>query len=206
MTEVLSLFATRIYRAPLISKSKPGLLADLQDSIGALEKEDKAGRTWCRHNGYKGYTSYASLNDLPQRFSCFEDLRRVLDKHVAKFSSEVGFDLAGGKLKLDSLWVNVMPKGGVHTGHIHPHSVISGTFYVAVPEGAARIKFEDPRLAMMMAAPTRNPDAAQDLQPFVFLSPADGEVILWESWLRHEVVQNGSAAKRISISFNYAWV
>jgi len=59
---------------------------------------------------------------------------------------------------------------------------------------------------MMMAAPTRLPDAAQDLQPFVFLTPQIGEVILWESWLRHEVVLNRAKSKRVSISFNYAWV
>jgi uncharacterized protein (TIGR02466 family) len=59
---------------------------------------------------------------------------------------------------------------------------------------------------MMMAAPTRHPDAPQDLQPFMFLSPQAGEVVLWESWLRHEVVVNRSKPKRISISFNYAWV
>jgi uncharacterized protein (TIGR02466 family) len=50
------------------------------------------------------------------------------------------------------------------------------------------------------------PDAAPDLQPFVFLTPQIGEVILWESWLRHEVVLNRAQSKRVSISFNYAWV
>jgi uncharacterized protein (TIGR02466 family) len=206
MSEILSLFATRIYRAPIGGKTPDALRGDVLEACQALESEDSAGRKWCRDNGYKGYTSYASLSDLPQRFTTFDDLRRALDKHVAKFSSEVGFDLAGGKLKLDSLWVNIMPSGGVHTGHIHPHSVISGTFYVSLPEGSSTLKFEDPRLAMMMAAPTRRPEAAQDLQPFIFLMPQIGEVILWESWLRHEVALNKSKDKRISISFNYAWV
>jgi uncharacterized protein (TIGR02466 family) len=206
MTAILSLFATRIYRAPLNEKAPEDLRAQLHDACEALQIEDKAGRKWSRDHGYRGYTSYASLNDLPQRFNAFADLRRALDRHVHTFSAEVGFDLAGGKLKLDSLWVNVLPEGGVHTGHIHPHSVVSGTYYVAVPEGASSLKFEDPRLAMMMAAPTRHPDAPQDLQPFMFLSPQAGEVVLWESWLRHEVVVNRSKPKRISISFNYAWV
>jgi uncharacterized protein (TIGR02466 family) len=206
MSEILSLFATRIYRAPLGGRAPDDLRLDLKDASEVLEVEDKAGRKWCRYNGYRGYTSYASLNDLPQRISAFDDLRRALDKHVAKFSGEVGFDLAGGKLKLDSIWVNVLPSGGVHTGHIHPHSVVSGTFYVSLPEGSSTLKFEDPRLSMMMAAPTRHPSAAQDLQPFVFLTPMIGEVILWESWLRHEVALNKSKEKRISISFNYAWV
>ena len=206
MSEILSLFATRITRSPLLAKGSDALRLDLMQACEALESEDVAGRVWCQDNNYNGYTSYASLNDLPRRFTAFDDLRRVLDKHVAKFGVEVGFNLAGGKLKLDSMWVNVLPNGGVHSGHIHPHSVVSGTYYVTVPEGASTLKFEDPRLTMMMAAPTRTNDAARDLQPYISLSPQVGEVILWESWLRHEVILNKSIAKRISISFNYAWV
>jgi uncharacterized protein (TIGR02466 family) len=203
MPETLSLFTTQIYRAPLGGKNANDLRLDLVDACEALQAEDNAGRKWCRDNGYKGYTS---LSDLPMRNPAFDDLRRALDKHVARFGGDVGFDLAGGKLKLDSLWVNVLPAGGTHSGHIHPHSVVSGTYYVALPEGSSTLKFEDPRLAMMMAAPPRKTDAAQHLQPFIFLSPTEGEVILWESWLRHEVVMNRSKTPRMSISFNYAWV
>lgn len=206
MSDVLSLFATRVWRAPLGGKSPHDVRLDVQEACEVLQIEDKTGRKWCRDNSYKGYTSYGSLNDLPQRFTAFDDLRRALDKQVATFSLELGFDLAGGKLKLDSMWVNVIPHGGIHSGHIHPHSVISGTFYVSLPDGASQLKFEDPRLGLMMAAPTRHPNAAQDLRPFIFLTPQVGEVILWESWLRHEVTLNKSKGARISVSFNYAWV
>ncbi|MCO4840597.1 MAG: hypothetical protein KC447_10930, partial [Rhodobacteraceae bacterium] len=67
------------------------------------------------------------------------------------------------------------------------------------------IKFEDPRLAMMMAAPVRKKDAPMELQPFRYEAPVVGDVLLWESWLRHEVPLNMSDDERISVSFNYAW-
>jgi uncharacterized protein (TIGR02466 family) len=206
MSELLSLFTTHVYRSLLGGKDNEGQRNDLINACEMLEVEDRAGRSWCRENGYKGYTSYASLNDLPNRMPEFATLTRKLDKHVTQFSDQLGFDLAGGRLKLDSLWVNLMPNGGNHSGHIHPHSVVSGTYYVSLPEGASKLKLEDPRLTMMMAAPTRLNDAGQHLQPFVSLTPQESEVILWESWLRHEVVMNRSKAKRISVSFNYAWV
>jgi uncharacterized protein (TIGR02466 family) len=98
-----------------------------------------------------------------------------------------------------------LPFGGIHTAHIHPHSVISGTTYVAMPEGTSAIKFEDPRLAMMMAAPTRTPEAPEILQPFVYLKPAPGTIFMWESWLRHEVMANQGRQERMSVSFNYRW-
>ncbi len=197
-----SLFATRLYQGTL---DNAGLLAELEESCLALAEDDRAGRAWSKEHGYKGYTSYASLNDLPLRDPAFGDLAKALNTHVAAFARDCAFDLAGRKLKLDSLWANVMKPGAVHTGHIHPHSVVSGTIYLAVPPGAGAIKFEDPRLAMLMAAPTRLPDAPEELQPFVYVEPRQGTILLWESWLRHEVMPHAGKGDRISASFNYRW-
>ena len=203
MSTLQTLFVTQVYRAP--AANDPAFLAELEDACRGIAEEDRAGRAWCREHGYRGYTSYASLDDLPLRASVFDELRRKLDKHVAKFAQAVEFDLGGRKLKLDSLWINILKPGGAHSGHIHPHSVVSGTFYVDVPEGASALKLEDPRLPMMMAAPTRLPNAAPERRSFVYLAPAAGDVILWESWLRHEVPANAAKQERISISFNYGW-
>jgi len=203
---IRSLFATPVYEASLASeRGCEDLFAHLEDACLMLAEEDAAGRAWCRQKAYGGYTSYASLDDLPRRISVFDDLRKKLDKHAAAFAEAAAFDLGAGKLKMDSLWVNVLKPGFGHSGHIHPHSVISGTVYVAVPPGAAGLRLEDPRLPMQMAAPPRRKDAPEAQQAFVTLTPGRGTVLLWESWLRHEVPANGARSKRISISFNYAW-
>ena len=96
-----------------------------------------------------------------------------------------------------------MPEGGSHTSHIHTNSVISGTYYVAVPQGAGPIVFEDPRHVQMMAAPPRLEKAPRAMKHHISETPAEGTVLLWESWLRHEVPLNRSEGLRISISFNY---
>ena len=196
---VRSLFATRFYEA---SAGTPVLLEELEGACRSLAEEDVAGRRWSREHGYRGYTSYASLNDLPSRDPRFAELVRHLNRHVALFADECAFDLSR-RLKLDSLWVNVLKPGGAHSGHIHPHSALSGTFYVAVPAGSGALKLEDPRLPMMMAAPPRRQDAPQDLRSFVYAEPKPGSLFLWESWLRHEVVPGTAKGERISISFNY---
>ena len=195
-----SLFATRFYEAEI---EETELIAELERSCRALAQEDEAGRRWCRAHGYRGYTSYASLNDLPSRDPAFADLVRRLNRHVGTIAADCAMDLGGKRLKLDSLWVNVLKGGGGHSGHIHPHSVVSGTFYVAVPPGSGALKLEDPRLPMMMAAPVRRQDAPEALRPFVYAEPAPGTLFLWESWLRHEVVPGSGRGERISISFNY---
>ena len=200
------LFATRLHEGSLTGdRGFAALNADLEDACRMLAAEDKAGRAWCKANAYPGYTSYASLDDLAQRATAFGDLKRRLDRQAAAFAADLAFDLKGRRLVMDSLWINVLKPGGAHTSHIHPHSVISGTYYVATPPGASALKLEDPRLPMMMAAPGRAKDAPEDLQTFVYIAPAPGTVLMWESWLRHEVPANGAKSDRISVSFNYAW-
>jgi uncharacterized protein (TIGR02466 family) len=201
------LFITQLYEASLAGD--PGFAAfnaDLEASCRMLAEEDRAGRAWCKTNGYGGYTSYASLGDLPQRASVFAELKKRLDRHAALFAEALAFDLGPrGRLKLDSLWVNVLKPGAAHSGHIHTHSVLSGTIYVSVPPGAGGLRLEDPRLPQMMAAPPRRADAPEGARGFVTLTPAPGALFIWESWLRHEVLANRAKAPRISLSFNYAW-
>ena len=206
MADITSLFVTRLYRAVLNDLAKKKVnYEELEEECLGIAEDDEAGQTWCEENGYPGYTSYASLNDLPWRSPIFADLEKALDKHVAAFVADLGFDLQGKKLKCDSFWINILPEGGMHSSHIHPHSVISGTTYVAMPEGTSALKLEDPRLPMMMTTPLRLKTAGQELQSFVYVKPNVGEVLLWESWLRHEVPMNMAEEDRISVSFNYGW-
>ena len=100
--------------------------------------------------------------------------------------------------------MNVLQPGGVHTGHVHPHSVLSGTYYVETPVGSSSLKLEDPRLPMMMAAPVRSSEAPEAEKTFVYVTPSAGEVLMWESFVRHEVPMHSAKKPRISISFNYA--
>ncbi|WP_296818337.1 TIGR02466 family protein [Brevundimonas sp.] len=198
-----ALFPTLIRESSLAEAPDFARLNDeLERACLELAQEDGAGRAWSRDSAYPGYTSYASLDDLPVRDPAFGGLKRLLDREVAIFARELSLDL-GRKPRLDSLWVNVLDPRGGHSGHIHPHSVISGTYYVSTPEGASALKFEDPRLPLMMARPTLTEQAPQDRRPFVYVQPRAGTVLLWESWLRHEVPANAAKRKRISISFNY---
>jgi uncharacterized protein (TIGR02466 family) len=198
MTGFSALFATQLYqgRVPVA----PGLA----QTCLAIAAEDKAGQRWAKAHGYGGYTSYASLNDLTRRASIIAALEEKVARHVAAFARAAQFDLGKRKLSVDSLWLNVMTKGAIHAPHIHPHSVISGTYYVTTPPGAGAIRFEDPRLGLMMAAPAKKEKARLENRRFVDVTPKAGMLLLWESWLRHGVEAHGGKAARISISFNYA--
>jgi|TARA_B110000908_G_scaffold55223_1_gene67297 uncharacterized protein (TIGR02466 family) len=205
MSDIKTLFVTRLYQAALSEMGKPVDRDELENSCWSIANDDEAGQEWCEENGFPGYTSYASLTDLGWRFPIFADLVKVLDKHVAAFVADLDFDLDDKKITLDSMWINILPQGGVHTSHIHPHSVISGTTYVNMPTDTSAIKFEDPRSGLMMAAPVRKKDARDEMRSFFYVAPEVGDVLLWESWLRHEVPVNMAEDERISVSFNYGW-
>jgi uncharacterized protein (TIGR02466 family) len=194
-----SLFLTQLYEAEIDAR----LLAELARSIRSLARDDVAGARWSKEHRYSGYTSYASLNDLPRRDPAFADLAKLLTRHAIKFAADCAFEL-DRKPRLDSLWANLLKSGGQHSGHIHPNSVISGTLYVEVPAGSGAIRFEDPRLPLMMSAPPRQKDAPEELRSFVTVDPRPGLLLLWESWLRHEVLPGTGRGERLSISFNFA--
>jgi uncharacterized protein (TIGR02466 family) len=201
MSKIQSFFPTLIYRADKAASTN--LNQRLEQASLMLAQDDDVGIRWCENHGYPGYTSFASLDDLASRIPAFKALEKILDRHAAAFAKALHWDIKGGKPICDSLWVNVLPEGGSHTSHIHTNAVISGTYYVAVPQGAGPIVYEDPRLAMMMAAPPRKSNAPAEHKSHVSLKPEVGSLLLWESWLRHEVPINRANGLRISISFNY---
>lgn len=194
------LFVTQIYQASVVTDLK-----DLIKEIRQIEKADKKGQEWSVENYKNGYTSYGSWDQLHQLSSTFDGIEKQIRKHVFKFSKKLDFDLAGGSLKINSMWANIMPKGSLHAAHLHPHSVLSGTFYVDVPKGASALKFEDPRLSCFMNSPAPKASSKVSNRRFFSVEPKAGDLILFESWLKHEVPLNQSKKPRISISFNYGW-
>jgi uncharacterized protein (TIGR02466 family) len=170
-----------------------------------LREDDAAGRSWSKTNYLGGFTSYGSVSRMHQMSPTFARLAKRIDRHVARFAKALQFDLRDRHLEMTDCWVNIMPQGVVHSLHLHPLSTFSGTYYVQTPRGVPGLKFEDPRLDRYMAAPPRLPDADLNNRPWVLMPATAGSLLLFESWLRHEVMPNPVARERISISFNYSW-
>ena len=87
------LFPTPVYEATLSTDREfENFNGELEAACRMLAAEDTAGRTWSKAHGYGGYTSYASLNDLPRRASVFADLKSKLDRHARAFAQALAFD------------------------------------------------------------------------------------------------------------------
>ena len=200
-------FPTFIYKAPLAARVRDRRILNRELLMECLQirEHDAEGQRWSRSSYPGGYTSYGSMSHLQKFSSTFMDLERRIDRHVAKFARHLDYDLTGRQLVMTDCWVNIMPTNVVHGSHIHPLSTMSGTYYVKTPRGCSAIKFEDPRLQAFMGQPPRRADAMAHNRPHISYPAEAGHLVLFESWLRHEVPPNPTSAERISISFNYNW-
>lgn len=203
---MIQAFVTQIYNKPLSTpKTLRSLSNKLLEDVENLLASDEAGHSWSDKNYVAGYTSYGSVDKLHLIMANFKKLEQALEIHLKNYLSSLEYDIKASDLYLSHCWVNVMPEGAQHTAHIHPLSVISGTFYLQLPKGSSVIKFEDPRLGFFMNSPMPKANAKTANKRFLSLKPKEGDVVLFESWLRHEVPQNTTKEPRISVSFNYGW-
>ena len=159
--------------------------------IQRVREVDESGQRWSKQNYKHGYTSYASqdhLHILSAEFSAFES--RV-DPIVTAYFRALGRALPRGRRKLimTDLWANVMSRGCRHKRHQHPNSQVSGVYYLKVPRGAAPLVLWDPR----------GDDGVGALR----IVPREDQLVLFPSWLWHEVPVHQTSQPRIGLSFNY---
>jgi len=97
-------------------------------------------------------------------------------------------------LSINSMWFNENGKGGLNKNHIHPHTDLSGVFYVSTPEECGNIVFYNPLTESIMSRCNREEN--------VHYTPERGKLIIFPSWLYHSVRPNKSDGIRRSIAFN----
>lgn len=96
-------------------------------------------------------------------------------------------------------WINLHDRGGFNFLHMHEGSLLSGTFYVSVPEGSGQFVFRDPRPGVITGSVKGGvPNGHAD----VHLTPSDGLMVLFPSWMEHYVEPHESDEPRIAIAFN----
>jgi hypothetical protein len=114
------LFVTPLYEASLAGeKGFEAFIDELHDACIAVAEDDEAGQAWAETKGYLGYTSYASLDDLPQRDSLFADLKKKLDKHALAFAKDLRLR-PGRRQAGDGQLLDQHPQAGRPAQRPHP--------------------------------------------------------------------------------------
>ena len=156
-----------------------------------------------------GYTSYGESGAIHSKFKnvygieeLYQSIRRLCDIH-----DEAQHFVAPNPPKVYA-WVNVMTRGGMHGIHDHENSdkriIHSGTFYVRWLPGMSQIKFHSPLRQIKQIEPGVFPpgDYSKYNKPSFTLDTPPNTLLMWPSWLSHEVPPMLVDGPRITISFN----
>ncbi len=136
------------------------------------------------------------LNDnAPQNFISF------ILSHIEQVMVDMNWDKQKQTAKINNMWAIINTGGSANLRHQHGNSTISGAYYVRAPENCGDIIFYDPRPAPVYSYP--NAISPNTLNAQVNgISPKEGALVLFPSYLDHSVNENKSASERIVISFN----
>ena len=178
--------------------SIPLCVRDYDVDVEDLEKECvrrstlDPGRVISNSGGWQSNNIFAD-DDFFSEFSL------EIEKQANSFAKEI--ELCQ-KVKLRNLWININGYKDLNTRHTHPNCLISGVFYVKVPDESSRIRFFHPSFHLMMREWRKTLKFNNYTSSIWDINPQKGRLLLFPSWLEHEVSANLSQENRISISFN----
>ena len=170
------------------------------DDLGDLEEECirrstlDSGRIASNSGGWQ--SNYIYPDD-----DYFSEFILEMEKQANNFAKGLEIYQKG---KIANLWININGYKDSNRRHHHPESIISGVFYVKVPDKSSKLRFFHPSVNLMVRDWGLNVDfkCNKYTSSIWEIFPEDGKLLLFPSWLDHEVDQNLSQEKRISISFN----
>lgn len=155
----------------------------LEEKIYKFSKKEKSTQV-SNIGGYQGH-NFFDMN-------LFDSIKKRIPQRKDKPFSSIDIDA----------WININKKGDYNKRHIHFDSqlFLSGVYYVKVPEKSGDIRFYNPRGCMSDA--TFDHYYFNDGHAYQALSPKEGMILFFPTWLEHDVEENLSNENRISVSFN----
>ena len=126
-------------------------------------------------------------------------LTNILKFSINEYYKEWGFITQ--TLNFSDIWVNISPKGAYQETHTHLHPIdknlFSGVLYVDVTSDSGDLHLQNP-LNLQMSLMTKS----KQIFEYFTVTPENGKIVIFPSWLSHKVTQNLNNKDRISISWN----
>ena len=136
----------------------------------------------------------------------FDDRLDSLTIHIKTAANKYFEDISIDTMKFSLYYLfNKITLGGEHSLHAHPQSILSGVFYLKIPESAPPIIFNDPRdhyKYIQYPVKFGNPREMYKLLPEYVINPPEGLMLIWPIWLEHQVPASKCSEERIAIAFN----
>jgi uncharacterized protein (TIGR02466 family) len=185
----LPFFPTIVWRQEVVPERAAALNRDLLASIERMltpRPKIAAGTGW---------QTEQSLHEHPD----FQPLVALI--HLAAESALNFLKARHAGIVITGCWANINPPDARHRAHTHPNNYLSGVYYVKTPAGSESITFTDPRVQKVVIEPSFEESTAMN-STIVNLDVVAGSLILFPSWLQHDVGRNKSKDERVSIAFN----
>lgn len=188
-----NLFHTPIW---IYDFTEPGQLKQISNlSKLALQEKEETGEGIVKSN--KGNSFHTKFNFLGDYSG--SPLADLLTPLISRAVSDYGYDPAASVSIM--YWSIVTNAGGYNRRHCHPNSLISGAFYTSAPEGSGELILCDPRYGKLMETTAgRLPN--QNIHQYQHIKPETGRLVLFPSYLEHEVDESTCDEPRIIYSFN----
>jgi len=184
---IVNLFPTQIYK-----KSLSLDLSIIKEYCYNL-KNTTSGRKVSNRNGWQSDNISSSTTPLNNMFI------EIL-KAMNEYKEQIG---AKGIVELDNMWININPTGGTNITHIHPHSFMSGVYYIQTPNDCGNLYFENPNPVSFDWKDFKFKDFTKNINAEnIEFHSKENDLYIFPSWAKHGVYSNTSNTDRISISFN----
>lgn len=152
------------------------------------------GRKYTNRGGWQSNF----IDDLPQ----VQPLIEHINQRLEQLRNDIEF-IDQAFLRVESMWININHPYSYNSNHIHPNSYISGVYYVKVPENSGNLVLRHPSNLISIFTPSDVIKQFNLLNSSKWnIEPKDGDLVMFPSWIEHEVTQNISGEDRISIAFN----
>ncbi len=167
---------------------------DLIKYIDELKSKDPQGKKVSNVKGW--HSNDFDLNhEIPKKFVS------ASSNNIHMAFNDMGWDLENQIVKIQSVWTIINEKGAFNERHNHGNSDISAAYYVKAPKDCGEIVFYDPRPAPVFNHPKAKESNILNAT-INSLTPKEGLLVLFPSYVEHSVRPNQSNDSRIVISFN----
>jgi len=145
---------------------------------------------------YTTYTNNCALHEQP----AFKEFSDIAFQCLSAFGDVMGYDMDEGKICMTQCWLNIYQHGMSQEVHHHPNHHMTGVYYVKAPEDCSEIMFHSPYADTMIRPPVTGHSPLSSM--IASYNPEPGDLIVFDSALRHSVPNHMVDGERISISFN----
>ena len=171
---------------------------EIYNYIKKLQEVDERGIVKSNVNGWHS-KNFNLKDEIPKKFI------NMISPDINQVFNDMEWDLGSQITKITNMWTIINKNGAANSRHHHGNSAISAAYYVRAPKNCGDIVFYDPRPAPIYFHPNARSSNSLNCQVNK-VTPVEGALVLFPSYLDHSVDANNSNEERVVISFNISFI